>query len=251
MGWLGKVIGGTIGFALGGPLGAVAGAVFGHAFDRGNQLDDGREQVLLSAGETTQFTFFVAAFSMLAKIAKADGRISQDEVASIEHFMRHDLNLSPESRQAAINIFHAAVDSPETFDNFAAQFYGQFRSHPHILEFMIDILIRVALADGHLSPNEDELIRTAVRLFHLSPEQYEKIKSQYSPSFDKYYAVLGCNPNDSDEQIKRQYRRMVQDFHPDKIASKGLPEEFNQFAHEKFREIQEAYEMIKKERGLT
>ena len=92
MGWLGKVIGGTIGFALGGPLGAVAGAVFGHAFDSNGPtyLQGGRGS--LSQGEEAQMAFFLGAFSMLAKLAQADGRVSEEEMDSSEHFMVHDNN---------------------------------------------------------------------------------------------------------------------------------------------------------------
>ena len=84
----------------------------------------------------------------------------------------------------------------------------------------------------------------------LFDEKYKKLKSRYIQDVDKYYAVLGCDSNDSNEHIKRQYRKLVSDYHPDKIASKGLPGEFTKFANDKFREIQEAYETIKKERNI-
>ena len=90
MGWLGKVVGGTIGFALGGPIGAVAGAAFGHSFDRKEALylaQEHSQHQRLSTDEESQLTFFVAAFSMLAKIAKVDGSVSDKEIASIEGFM--------------------------------------------------------------------------------------------------------------------------------------------------------------------
>ena len=79
MSLLGKIIGGTIGFAMAGPLGAIAGAALGHAFDTGNQTHYTAERARLSQGEEAQFTFFVAAFSMLAKLAKTDGRVSKEE----------------------------------------------------------------------------------------------------------------------------------------------------------------------------
>ncbi|MBW1837396.1 MAG: TerB family tellurite resistance protein [Deltaproteobacteria bacterium] len=250
MGWLGKVVGGTIGFALGGPLGAIAGAAFGHAFDQSHVNHDYREVDRLSSNEETQLTFFVAAFSMLAKLTKADGHITKEEIDSIENFMVYDLNLSPESRRVAVNIFQTATDSRESFQDFAAQFYNQFRFQPQILEFMIDILLRVSLADGALSENEEKLIFAAARMFTFSDQEYRKIKSRHVKEVVKFYAVLGCKSNDSDDQIKKQYRKLVMEYHPDTIASKGLPEEFTKFAEDKFREIHEAYEAIKKERGI-
>ena len=123
MGWLGKVVGGTIGFALGGPLGAIAGAAFGHAFDRSEDRLFSEERQRLSTSEESQFAFFIGAFSMLAKLSQADGRVTREEVNSIEQFMAYDLNLNLQSRQVAMNIFQAALNSPGTFQEFAAQFF--------------------------------------------------------------------------------------------------------------------------------
>ncbi len=247
---IGKVVGGTIGFALLGPLGAIAGAAFGHAFDKGDDryLEGGGPAV--STGEQAQFMFFVAAFSMLAKLAKADGRVSTEEIDSIEKFMLYDLNLDPQSRQVAMNIFRTAVQSPETFESFAQQFYGQFSGQPQMLDLMVDIMLRVSLADGTMSPDEEKLILTAVHIFNFSDDHFRQIRSRYIKDVDRYYSILGCSTGDPDEQIKKQYRKLVGEYHPDKIASKGLPEEFTKFAAEKFREIQDAYENIKKGRGI-
>lgn len=250
MGVLGKIIGGTIGFAMAGPLGAIAGAALGHAFDTNAQTYYTEERARLSPGEEAQFTFFVASFSMLAKLAGADGRVSKEEIDAVENFMVYDLNLDPESRRLATNIFHTAVDSPDSFDAFAIQFYNQFQSQYQMLDLMIDILLRVSVADGALSSSEENLILSAVRIFNFGDDKYRKFKSKYIQDFEKYYAILGCESRDSNEEIKKQYRKLVLDYHPDKIASKGLPEEFTKFANDKFREIQEAYEIIKKERNI-
>ncbi|UCH22814.1 MAG: co-chaperone DjlA [Deltaproteobacteria bacterium] len=250
MGWMGKLIGGTLGFAIGGPLGAIAGAAFGHAFDRTGEAYGVGETARTLTGEEAQFTFFVATFSMLAKLAKADGRISKDEIDSINRFMLDDLNLNPQSRMVAMNIFNAAMNSRESFDDFAAQFYRQFYGQPQILEVLIDILLRVSVADGQMSGSEENLILSAVRIFNFNDAAYQTLKSKYVQAFEKYYAILQSTKQDTDDHIKKQYRKLVMEYHPDKIISKGLPEEFNQFAHDKFREIQEAYEIIKKERGI-
>ena len=250
MSLFGKIISGTIGFAMAGPLGAIAGAALGHAFDTGGQTYSPAERARLSPGEEAQFTFFVAAFSMLAKLAKADGRVSKEEVDAVKNFMVYDLNLNPESIRLATNVFHAAIESPDNFVDFATQFYSQFRTQYQMLDLMIDILLRVSVADGALSTSEENLILSAVRAFNFSDEKYRKLRSKYIQDVDKYYATLGCDRNDSSDHIKKQYRKLVSDYHPDKIASKGLPEEFTKFANDKFREIQEAYDVIKKERGI-
>jgi DnaJ like chaperone protein len=251
MGWLGKLVGGTIGFALGGPLGAVAGAAFGHVFDAGKNVEYTQARQRLSGGEQAQLTFFVAAFSMLAKMVKADGRISQEEIASIERFMVYDLGLDPQSRMFAMNLFNSALNSPGSFEEFAQQFYNQFQHQPQMLELMLDILTRVAMADGGLTRGEEKLIQSATRIFRFSDTHFGNVKTRHTADTNKYYAVLESTPTDSDEQIKSRYRKLVREFHPDTIASKGLPEEFTKFAEQKFREIQEAYDAIKKERGLS
>jgi DnaJ like chaperone protein len=250
MGILGKIVGGTLGFAIGGPIGAIAGAAFGHVFDKSNGLYDDPMSPRLGAGESTQLTFYVAAFSMLAKLVQTDGRMRQEELDAVEHFMVHDLNLDAYGQSVTRNIFHAAMKSSQGFEDFARQFYFEFKNQPQLLELMIDILVRVSTSDSRLNESEERLIRAAVGIFNFSIRDYEKIKQKYAATFDKSYAVLGCDRNDSDEQIKSRYRKLVNDFHPDKIASKGLPEEFTRFATEKFQEIQAAYEDIQQERRL-
>ncbi|MCF8035378.1 MAG: TerB family tellurite resistance protein [Desulfobacteraceae bacterium] len=253
MGWLGKMVGGTIGLALGGPLGAIAGASLGHLMDADSSHQ--QQRVLPNAGQMSeqgrsQLTFFVAAFSMLAKLARVDGEVTDEEVASIRRFMTEDLGLNTESRQMAEKIFNTALHAPQQFEEFAAQFYQQFHNRPELLELMIDILLRVSVADGKMDESEEALIQKAVRIFQIPDSDYQSMKSGYVSVSENSYSVLGCSPGDDNETIKKQYRKLVRDYHPDTIASKGLPEEFVNFAHDKFREIQGAYEEIQKERNL-
>jgi DnaJ like chaperone protein len=262
MGWLGKVVGGTIGFAIGGPIGAIAGAAFGHSLDKKEERylssksigqgmgGQGFEPNRLSNNEEAQLTFFIAAFSMLAKIAKADGRVSENEISSVEEFMQKDLNLDEESKKTARNIFREAVNSKEQFTGFAMQFYNVFNTQPRIIELMMDVLLRVSAADGIISPEEEALLLSAARIFNISDTAYANYKKRYIKETNKYYALLNCDENASDQEIKKQYRKLVREFHPDKIQAKGLPEEFVKFANDKFIKIQEAYEYIKKERNL-
>jgi DnaJ like chaperone protein len=195
-------------------------------------------------------TFFVATFSMLAKVAHADGRISPEEIQAVEDFMANELNLTPESKRFAVEIFETAINSPMAFQDFAGQFYHQFHNQPRLLDLMIDVLLRLSVADGALSDSEEKLISSAARTFRFSEQKYNELKARYAPDFDKYYAILGIHSRASDDEIKRQYRKLVKEYHPDKIASKGLPEEFNKFANDKFREIQDAYDAVKQERGM-
>jgi DnaJ like chaperone protein len=249
MGWLGKTLGGTVGFALGGPIGAIAGVALGHTFDANNgQYAERRKR--LSYHEQAQMTFFVATFSMLAKLAEADGRVSPEEIQTIEDFMAHELNLSPQSKRFAAGIFETALGSPTPFQDFAIQFYQEFQNQPQLLDLMIDVLLRLSIADGILSDSEEKLINSAAGIFNFSEKKYKELKSRYAPDFEKHYAILETDSSATDEEIKKQYRKLVKEYHPDTIASKGLPEEFTKFAQDKFREIQGAYDSIKQERGI-
>lgn len=250
MGWLGKIVGGAIGFAVGGPIGAIAGAALGHTFDDKDTHNRIHARGYLSYYEQAQMTFFVATFSMLAKLAEIDGRISEEEIHSIEDFMVRDLNLGPDGKRFATRIFRAAIDEQATFQDFARQFYNQFQGQPQLLELLIDVLLRVSVADGALSDSEEKLISSAAKIFNFDEQKYQELKTRYAPDFGKYYAILGVDSNASNEKIKKNYRKLVKECHPDTIASKGLPEEFTKFANSKFQEIQQAYEVIKQQRNF-
>ncbi len=268
MGWLGKIIGGTLGFMFGWPLGLIAGAAFGHMFDKAGELgqqgsrQDGQSQrqqgryygsgPVAYGMDQTQMLFFVGAFSMLARIAAVDGQVSSAEQKKVEEFIVQDLRLDTQGHAAAMRVFQAAINGGGTFEQFATQFYQNFSREPALLQLMIDIFYRVAVADGEINRAENDLIRTAGKIFHLSDSIMDSISRKYggASATTRAYAVLGLTPQASDDEIKRAYRKMSIEFHPDTVASKGLPEEFTTYATEKFREIQEAYESIKRERGI-
>ncbi|KJS30285.1 MAG: hypothetical protein VR64_16365 [Desulfatitalea sp. BRH_c12] len=252
MGIFGKIVGGTIGFAFGGPLGAVAGAVFGHALDNSNgDVSDATEpDPYLSMIEETQLAFFAAVFSMLAKLAQSDGPVTHEEIDTVKTFAVTDLHLTPPAQNVAIKIFRAALESPARFEDFALQFFQKFGRHPQMTEMMIDAFLRVSLADGALNRAEEALILYAVRLFELNDQRYRQIKARYAHAGDRFYETLGCRRDDTMDTIKRHYRALVQSYHPDKFAGKELPEAARRMAYDKFHDIQNAYESIKKARGI-
>ncbi len=268
-------IGGIVGFLLGvmsgipfmGIIGALIGSSIGRSFGsvsgrsssqfRSNPFQGfggayQRQQTSYADHQNTSRIFFSSLFSMLGKISVADGRISDEEKQTIAQFMRNDLRLDPVSQQAAMEIFNAAARSGEPFESYARQFYTAFRGNAQFIELLLDILLRVAAADGHIHPEEEKLIQEAVRIFGYTQTSYDRLKGKYvqTTSSSGAYSILGCSPSDSDAEIRKAYRTKVNEFHPDRIAAKGLPEEFTQFANERFREIQEAWESIRKERNL-
>ncbi len=269
MGWIGKIIGGTVGFMFGGPLGMIAGAVFGNVFDHvprqtgsdraafGQQAHDGNPFTSgnsASSQQQAQMVFFVGAFSMLAGIASVDGDISIAERKKVEEFIRKDLRLDPQSSAVAMKVFETAGSSSGSFDQFATQFYDNFKHNRQMMELMIDIFYRVSYADGRLTAAEESLINLAGRIFQVSSVKMATIKQQYGTGnvagSARSFAVLGLEPTATNDDIKKSYRKLVSEYHPDKISSKGLPEEFIVFAADKFREIQAAYEELRVSRSF-
>ena len=247
MGWLGKAIGGSIGLFVGGPIGAIFGAVIGHQFDKNGQSTGGFTKVF-SPQERSQAVFFVSAFSMAAKLARADGRVTKEEINIVDDFIRNQLRLDNDARDMAIKIFNVARNSREPFDVFAQQFYELFRQDRQMLMTMLELLIKIATADGTIHSEEEKMIRRAAVIFYIDQNEFGRLKDIYIKNNDKYYAVLGASQSDSDDEIKKKYRKLVMEYHPDRVIAKGLPEEFTKFANKKFQEIHEAYEKVMKER---
>lgn len=246
MGWLGKVIGGTVGFLIGGPIGAAGGAMLGHGFDEQSQRQRFNPQ------EEKQMVFFTATFSLLAQMADADGVIHPAEWRVIDHFMKDTLQLDYNARLAAENVFNQARYSSYTFEEYARQFHDYFKQQTEILRSLYELLYRIAMADGKLHPAEEWMLKRVREIFQLSDHRDFRGTDRGSANRrEEYYKILGASVGTSDEEIKRKYRELVKKFHPDTIIAKGLPEEFVEFASQKFREIQEAYENIMKERQAS
>lgn len=200
--------------------------------------------------ERLQLAFLVATFSMLSKLAEVDGYVSPEEVRAIDGLMSSDLGLDRPSKRLAAHIFNAARSSPDSFEDFALQFYREFHDRRSLLVLMIDLLVRVAAADGAIGRQEHDMIGSAVSLFDVDRDQYHLILARYSPLVDRHYRILLSSRSDSNDLIKRRYHHLVNEYHPDRFAAKGLPDELGRYASRKFREIQEAYERVRLERGF-
>ncbi|TAH56656.1 MAG: co-chaperone DjlA [Sphaerochaeta sp.] len=248
MGWLNKFIGGMIGLALGGPLGMIAGVAFASVIDKA-----GRIQERTNPLDQQQQLFFVGAFSLLAYVASADGSVTATERQKVVEFIRRDLRLDYQTEELALRVFDAALNSNQSVEAVASQFYQGYRNNPAILQLMVDICYRVAYADGTISSKEEALILKIARLFHFSEPLIETFQKRYglaTTSLEQAYATLGLSSGATNEEIKRAYRKLSMEYHPDTLISKGLGEEFLKAATEKFRAIQDAYTRIKQERNL-
>ncbi len=235
---------------FGGPLGMIAGIAFGHMFDKAGSLTPGLAD---ASQDQSQMMFFVGAFSMLARIASVDGAVSEKERQKVQEFIRTDLRLGPFEEEAAWKVFDAALVGEGTFEQFASQFYQNFALAPNILQLMVDIFYRVAAADGRVTSSEEALIRRAALIFRIPSSFVDALSRNYggvASAGDRCYAILGLTKDASNEEVKRAYRKMSIEFHPDTLAAKGMGEEFLNHATAKFRDIQGAYDAIKQERGI-
>jgi DnaJ like chaperone protein len=252
MGWFGKLTFGTLGLFFGGPLGAIAGAALGH------HLIDKKENFLADSdqrpsrpdyAETAQAAYFVSLFSILGKLSKIDGVVSSHEIVVTEKFINH-LPIADNEKQFAKQVFREARSSRYTIEDFAIQLYQTTKHQPAVLLSFFDLLLQIAAADGKLHPAEETALKKIKGIFQISDHQFDNMKAVYFKELDRYYKTLNCTPQSSNTEIKSNYKKLVKDFHPDRIVSKGLPEEFTDFATKRFREIQKAYDEIKKERNF-
>lgn len=237
MAWTGKIIGGVLGSLLG-PIGIAIGVGIGHQFDK-----QGTQQ------QQTGMAIQAAFFGCLAKMAKADGQVTADEIHIVEQIIRQ-LGYSAEMRKAAIEVFRTAKNDSHSAAEYIDQLAEVVQFNPQIAMTFLAALHAVAQADGFIHPNERDILLQAERAFRLRPGTVDALLGGgKANSLEEAYKTLECSPEMSDAEIKRVYRQKCTEFHPDKLASKGLPEEFMTYAHEQLTQINEAYETIKKARA--
>jgi DnaJ like chaperone protein len=200
--------------------------------------------------ETRQAIFFASTFAMLGKMAKADGRVSDAEIQVVNQFIRTRLGVDERARQFAINIFNEAKSNNTPFSAYARQFGEQFIQEREMRVMLFELLFELAMADGTLHPAEEALLEEALGPLGLSRDLYEELRGK-KPGVGHLYTLLGVTSDASDAELKQAWRNAVRDFHPDRIVSKGLPDEFTKFAEEKFQEVNDAYETIMEHRGRS
>lgn len=259
----GKVLGGTAGLALGGPLGALIGAIAGHAADSlvdraSSKLDDRRATPLPPRASRTrrasrdndatkQVAFTTAVIVLGAKMAKADGVVTRDEVDAFKEVFR----IPPEDMKAVGRLFDQAKKDARGYETYARQMARLFHDNPAVLEQLLDALFHIAKADDQYHPKEQEFLRHVAEIFGFGPTDFRRIQAKHTstPATDPY-AVLGIEPSADDQAVKRAYRLLVKEHHPDALVAQGMPKEFIDQATEKLTAINRAYETIEKERGL-
>ncbi|MDP4089179.1 MAG: TerB family tellurite resistance protein [Bacillota bacterium] len=193
-------------------------------------------------------------FGMFEKIAKADGVISQPEISAIDVFVKEVLKLDANDRREGIEYFRQAKVSKESFEYYAVKFYEGLKNNfnpeeaDNFFYGITEALFKISYADQAACPEQERMLSMAANIFNIDASSFNYIKEQYlKPDTDKYYEILGCTKNDSFEVVQTRYKALVKEYHPDIIASKNLPKDFIEYATRKFQDIQEAYEIVRRQ----
>ena len=243
----GKVIGGAAGFALGGPIGAILGVAAGHFVDRmaGGALRTRR----LGAPdrETKQAAVSIALVVLAAKMAKADGHVTREEIDTFKRVFA-----VPDAHAAAVGrIWDEARQESAGFEPYAEQIVSIFPHDSTMREELLGALFQIAMADGELHRGERAFLARVAEIFGFDERGFARIMARHMGGGESDpYQVLGIDPSASDGEIKQTYRRLIREHHPDKLIAEGMPEEMVQVANEQMAAINAAYDRIAKLRGL-
>ncbi len=238
----GKIVGGAAGFAMGGPLGALVGAFAGHALDRARAAKKG------DADESKPVAFTVAVVVLAAKMAKADGVVTRDEIAAFKRIFH-----VPTHAMGDIGaLFDEARRDAAGFEPYARQIAAMFRHSPRVLEQLLGGLFEIAKADGVVHPAELEFLRSVARIFGFDEAAFERVRASHLGTEEADpYQILGLAPDATDDQVKAAYRRLVREYHPDLVIAQGMPQEFIDVANAKLAAINDGYSQIRRQRGLA
>jgi DnaJ like chaperone protein len=264
MAWWGKLIGSAFGFILGGPLGALLGVAVGHRLDKGIASLTRDETLHAGDKERVQMAFFTATFSVMGAVAKSDGQVTAEEIALAESVI-NDMELKREQRQIAIHLFNEGKRPGFPLDEVLDQLRRECLRRHTLLQMFMEIQLQGAYADGALHPAEERLLLRICKRLGLSEASFRLMQGrieaerrytdhinrnmQVAP-IEAAYSLLGVTSTDSVDDIKKAYRRLMNQHHPDKLVSRGLPEEMIRMAEQKTIEIKKAYEQIKRERAM-
>ncbi|WP_117235826.1 co-chaperone DjlA [Vibrio maerlii] len=281
----GKILGGFFGFLFGGPFGAIFGLFLGHQFDKARRLNQrGFQSGGFGGGPSQaerQAEFFKAAFSVMGHVAKAKGQVTQQEIQVVTTIM-DKMGIHGEARTAAQNAFREGKSSDfpleEVLEGVRYSTGGRF----DLIQFFIELQISSAFADGDLHPSEREILYRVAQGLGFSKAQLDRRLHAQEAAFRFHqsggfqggfggqgqqssggwqqasqanqladaYQVLGVSESADSRELKRAYRKLMNEHHPDKLMAKGLPKEMMNVAKEKSQEIQNAYDLIKKVKGF-
>ena len=232
----GSLIGGMIGFSLGGPFGMLLGSLIGGKISRA------KGSINNSFAQPQQI-FALSLIVLSAKLSKADGQVSKEELIAVKDKLK-----IPENEIDQVGkIFNKAKNESTGYKPYAEQIGRIYRGNLNVLEEVINILFYIAEADGNISQAELIMIEDIARIFGLNESQFNSLKESRKSS-DKLnpYIVLESNPDDSLNEIRKRYIKLSKEHHPDLLLSKGVPPEVIEESKKKMRSINSAWDQVQK-----
>ena len=270
MKWVGKLTGGLIGLAFG-PIGVAVGVLLGHQFDRAQEDDDEPGAPPADVAAISE-RFFRATFRVMGYVAKADGRVSEQEIAAARAVMT-DLRLDALQVREAIGLFSAGKQPDFDLAAELAGLRAACRGRPDILRIFLEIQVRAALAGNNLEGPVRPILGSIAAATRISGFELAQIEAvlriqrggfyqQQRPeggatgsgasaaALEQAYRVLETSASASDAEVVKAYRRQLNRHHPDKLKANGLPESMIGHAKQRTQQIIEAYELIRARRGM-
>ncbi len=238
MGKYGKWIGGGLGWALLGPLGGVLGFVVGSMFDR----SDGSQRVFTG---TTHGDFTMSLLTLTAAVMKADGRIMKSELEYVREYFSK--SFGPAASQEAMLYLRDLLKQEIPLRDVCFQIKNRL-DHASRLQ-LLHFLFAVSKADGKVHLKEVEIIEKIAGYLGISAKDMGSIKAMFYEDTDAAYRILEIEASVNNDEVKKAYRKMANKYHPDKVAYLG--EDIRKAAGEKFRKVKDAYDTIKKDRGMN
>ncbi|MEM9097423.1 MAG: molecular chaperone DjiA [Pseudomonadota bacterium] len=205
---------------------------------KGEPLSAVFEKLTRKPEDTVAFT--IAVIALGAKMAKADGRVTRDEIAAF----RQVFHVPKEEERRAAQIYNLARTEVAGFETYARQVARMFEDRPVVLRDLIEGLIYIAAADGEFHPGESAYLLRVAEIFQISPEELRQIRARHIADLNDPHEILGVDPKASAEEIRRHYRQLVRELHPDQMIARGLPEEARKFAEQRLAAINTAYETL-------
>ena len=238
----GKWLAGGLGWAFFGPIGGILGFVVGSMFD-------GERNMTASNGIPTQQTttgaYVMSLLVLIAAVMKADGKVLKSELEYVKQFLVRTFGTA--SAQEAVRMLRDLLKQNIPVSDVCHQI-GKNMDYSSRLQ-LLHLLFGVAQSDGHVDVAELNLITQMANNMGISTKDFESIKSMFVKDTSAAYKILEIDPNASDEDVKKAYRKMAMKYHPDKVSYLG--EDIQKSANEKFQKVNEAYETIRKERKIA
>jgi len=234
----GSLIGGMVGLSLGGPFGMLLGSIIGGKITRARS---GRRN--FSAFAQPQQVFALSLIVLSAKLSKADGQVSKEELVAV----RDKLKIPENEINNVGKIFNKAKEESSGYEPYAQQIAQIYKNNLNVLEEVINILFYIAEADGNTSQSELNMIQHIAQIFGLNQSQFNSIRESRKSS-DKLnpYIVLESKPEENLQTIRKKYLKLSKEHHPDILISKGVPKEVIEESKKKMRAINSAWDQIQK-----